>query len=51
MIANLFADFERSLEDLGADDLMEIVRALSFEGHCRLPERLREGICRGQNLS
>jgi hypothetical protein len=27
MVANLFADFERTLEDLGADDLMKIVRA------------------------
>jgi tRNA nucleotidyltransferase/poly(A) polymerase len=27
MIANLFADFERTMEDLGADDLMKIVRA------------------------
>jgi hypothetical protein len=32
MIANLFADFERTLEDLGADDLMKIVRAYLSRG-------------------
>jgi hypothetical protein len=32
MIANLFADFERTMEDLGADDLMKIVRAYLSRG-------------------
>jgi Ser-tRNA(Ala) deacylase AlaX len=32
MIVNLFADFERTLEDLGADDLMKIVRAYLSRG-------------------
>jgi hypothetical protein len=32
MIANLFADFERTLEDLGAIDLMKIVCAYISRG-------------------
>jgi hypothetical protein len=32
MIANLFADFERTLEDLGANDLMKIVHAYLSRG-------------------
>jgi hypothetical protein len=32
MIANLLADFERTLEDLGADDLIKIVRAYLSRG-------------------
>jgi hypothetical protein len=32
MIANLFADFERTLEELGADDLMKIVRTYHSRG-------------------
>jgi hypothetical protein len=32
MITKLFADFECSLEDLGADDLMKIVRAYLSRG-------------------
>jgi hypothetical protein len=32
MVVNHFADFERTLEDLGADDLMKIVRAYLSRG-------------------
>jgi hypothetical protein len=32
MVVNLFAYFERTLEDLGADDLMRIVRAYLSRG-------------------
>jgi hypothetical protein len=32
MVVNLFADFERTLEDLGAEDLIKIVRAYLSRG-------------------
>jgi hypothetical protein len=32
MVVNHFADFERTLEDLGADDLMKVVRAYLSRG-------------------
>jgi hypothetical protein len=32
MVVNHFADFERTLEGLGADDLMKIVRAYLSRG-------------------
>jgi hypothetical protein len=32
MVVNHFADFERTLEDLGTDDLMKIVRAYLSRG-------------------